>query len=430
MTMTIDRAAAADPAPRRDERDTPDGQSVVPEGRLLPRQRERGTPDLRTSVVVVDDPADLDAHVAAWDALAADALEPNVFYESFMLRPALRLLRGEARIRIVLVFEPDPLRPFGPKRLCGLFPLERRWRHKEVPVVHYRLWKHRQCFLCTPLVRAESAEATIGAFLDWAASRESGVPIVALPYISGDGRFHQALLNQLNRRHQLHFVAERFTRAFLRPAESGDAYVNAALSGRRRKELKRQMNRLAELGEASIGTLGADGEVSAWVEDFLDLEASGWKGEDGGALASTAAGRAFFAEWATEAFRRGRLMMLTLALDGRPIATKCNVLAGPGSFAIKIAYDEDYARFSPGVQLELENIHRLHARPGLEWMDSCAYSEHFMATRVWTERRTIETLLVSTGRTPGDLLVSALPLRLWLRRRLMGLGVLEPVRRF
>ena len=32
---------------------------------------------------------------------------------------------------------------------------------------------------------------------------------------------------------------------------------------------------------------------------------------------------------------------------------KCNVLSGDAVFCFKIAHDETFARFSPGVQLEL-----------------------------------------------------------------------------
>ena len=42
------------------------------------------------SVVIVDDLTALEKHIAAWEELAAAAIEPNVFYEPWMLMPALR----------------------------------------------------------------------------------------------------------------------------------------------------------------------------------------------------------------------------------------------------------------------------------------------------------------------------------------------------
>jgi hypothetical protein len=152
------------------------------------------------------------------------------------------------------------------------------------------------------------------------------------------------------------------------------------------------------------------------------LEARGWKGEQGGALASKEEYRRYFLTVAKEAFRRDRLMMFGIRLDNKPVALKCNFRAESGGYAFKIAYDESYSRFSPGFLLEIENIRRLQARPDIEWMDSCAVPAHFMINRLWLDRRTIQTLLVSTGKRPGDLLVSVMPLLRWLNRKVRDIS--------
>src|SRR5262249_17823157 len=95
-------------------------------------QRERAEPrpsvvDVTTdgakmSVVIVDDLTALEKHIAAWEELAAAAIEPNVFYEPWMLMPALRAYGGAGRLFFALVQAPDPARPLGPPPLSGLFP--------------------------------------------------------------------------------------------------------------------------------------------------------------------------------------------------------------------------------------------------------------------------------------------------------------------
>ena len=45
-------------------------------------------PQPATTVIVADRDDALEPYVPAWDSLAAGALEPNVFYEPWMLRPA------------------------------------------------------------------------------------------------------------------------------------------------------------------------------------------------------------------------------------------------------------------------------------------------------------------------------------------------------
>jgi len=111
--------------------------------------------------------------------------------------------------------------------------------------------------------------------------------------------------------------------------------------------------------------------------------------------------------------------MLALRLDGRPIASKCDFLAADGSFTFKIAFDESYARYSPGLLLELHNIQRLHAQSRTGWVDSCTHAENFMFNRLWLGRRTIESRVVSTGKAPGDLVIAMLPLLAWLSRKLL-----------
>src|SRR5678816_27686 len=117
----------------------------------------------RFRVTVLDHPATLAGHMAAWNDLAAAALEPNVFYEPWMLLPAIDSFgRGKA-LRYVLVYADQG---DAPPLLCGLFPLERVARYNGLPFSHVRLWQHKHCFLGTPLVRASHARASLNAFLD------------------------------------------------------------------------------------------------------------------------------------------------------------------------------------------------------------------------------------------------------------------------
>jgi hypothetical protein len=109
-------------------------------------------------------------------------------------------------------------------------------------------------------------------------------------------------------------------------------------------------------------------------------------------------------------------MALALRVDGRAIAMKCNVRCSAGAVAFKIAYDEAFARFSPGVLLELEHIRRLHEPGAPAWMDSGAAPNHPMIDHLWRDRRSIETVVVPTGRSLGALAVAALPLARWVSR--------------
>ena len=214
---------------------------------------------------------------------------------------------------------------------------------------------------------------------------------------------------------------DTYTRPVLTRRRDGEVYLHESLVKKRRKELNRLRRRLAECGEVECIELERSHDVTAWADDFLTLEAASWKGRVGSAMKLDAASREFFKTAMFEAFRRGRLMMLGLYVDRRPVAMKCNFLAAPGAFAFKIAYDESLGRFSPGVQLEIENIRHFHSKPRIEWMDSCtAVEDHFMMNHLWRDRKSIETLAVATGHWSGHLVVSLLPIRQWIRRKLKG----------
>lgn len=369
------------------------------------------------SVTVVATPASLAEFLPAWEDLAASVSEPNVFYEPWMMMPALHNLGAAKTLLISLIFTTDPAQPGAPL-LCGLFPLECGRGYKGLPVKFLRLWRHKHCFLTTPLIRAGYERQTLEAFFDWLAKDARSGALLEINMMAGAGPFHQALVDYLYISAKPNRVFDSYTRALFQPSVDADTYLCAALSSKHRKMVRRQERGLSEIGRLEYDALAPGDDVTAWMEEFLQLEAGGWKGRESSALASNSLERSYFKAIATEAFRRGRLAMLALRLDGRPIAYKLDFLAGRGSFTFKIAFDENYARYSPGLLLEIENIRRLHAQSQIEWADSCADPFNFMFNRLWPARRTIQNLTVSTGKAPGDLIVSVTPLLSWINRKL------------
>jgi Acetyltransferase (GNAT) domain len=94
----------------------------------------------------------------------------------------------------------------------------------------------------------------------------------------------------------------------------------------------------------------------------------------------------------------GRLQLLDIRLDERPIAMLANFIAPPAAFSFKTAYDEDYARFSPGVLLQMDNLNLLN-RADLTSCDSCAAPDHPMIDSIWRERRTVVRMSIGIGGT-------------------------------
>lgn len=343
-----------------------------------------------------------------WEDLAAAALEPNPFYEPWMLLAALRRFGLGRNLCFLLVFHQPASSSAGPL-LCGLFPLERHSRYMGLPTAAWSLWKYPHCFLTTPLIRSEYARETLATLFDWLASKEGSCRVFELRHVPGEGKFHQLLTDQLYNTGSVPFLWESFTRAFFQPAKDSDQYLAVALTGKQRSELRRRSRLLSEMGTLKYSVLEQECDLQKSSESFLHLEAAGWKGRDGSAIASKEADRNFFLDVAAEAFSRKRLLMASVNLNGTALAQHCLFLAGEGAFYFKTGFDQQYSKFAPGFHLECETIRYLHQRPDIKWMDTCAGADNELYNRLFLHRRTIQTLLAPIGSGLGGLMISSIP---------------------
>lgn len=332
-----------------------------------------------------------------------------------MLLPGWEHYGQDTNLQVALVYAPSRKNPDDAPVLCGLLPLERHRGLGGLPIANLQAWRYPHCFLRTPLVRSDYIEETLVALLDWLHEDSQGAPVLRLDSITGEGPLHRVLVNLLHRRGNATWLRERYNRAMLVQGEDAESYSQAATCRKRRHEIRRLRKRLAEQGTLESVMLDADDDIDQWTNEFLRLESKGWKGRNETAFACHDADREFFRSIVFESFQQRRLMMLGLRFNGELIALKCNFLTESGGFAFKIAYDEAFQQYSPGVLLEMDNITAIHNSPTLRWMDSCADPHHPMIERLWRERRTIESLWISTGKRFGDFAVSAAPPMRWLR---------------
>jgi len=325
---------------------------------------------------------------ARWQRLADRASEPNPFNEAWYLLPALAALdpAGEAR---VMVLESGG-------EWLGLVPLARSPRYYGRPIPHVGNWLHGNAFLGAPLVAQGAEQAFWHALLAHADAAPGAALFLHLADLPLDGPLAAALREVCTTQRRPLGLVHREERALLASSLAPDAYLETALTGKKRKELRRQHARLSEQGRLDMLRQRDEADLAEWTARFLALEAAGWKGRTGSALAGAPATAALFTEALAGAAALGKLERLTLTLDGRPIAMLATFLAPPGAFAYKTAFDETFARFSPGVLLQRENLALLDD-PALEWCDSCAAADHPMIDHIWRERRAIGRFSVGIG---------------------------------
>ncbi len=374
-------------------RDPRDGTAST--SRLWSRVAPRVAPATPAPGLSVE-PLDPDAaaeHRDAWVDLMGRALESNAFLDPDFVLPAARHLGAVRRPIVVLVWAEGA----GSARdLVAVCPVV-------APPDPVRalasVWMHDLSTLGVPLLDRGRAGEALRALLRWAARGLPGARGLVIPSLPADGPT-AALLREVAGEAGL-AVAEldRWERAVLRRGSAAAGLP--ALSPKGAKEVRRQGRRLAETGTVGSATAREGDALGDAVERFLSLEARGWKGDAGTALLASP-GRTAFARAVTRRLGARALCRVdSLLLDGEPIAIALILRAGDTEFLWKIAYREDVARLSPGVQLVLRITEAQRGDGGAALTDSCAVPGHPMIDRLWRDRLALCDLAVATRPGPG-----------------------------
>ena len=178
----------------------------------------------------------------------------------------------------------------------------------------------------------------------------------------------------------------RHHRALLAPRQDRSHYLENAISAHRHRELRRSGRRLSDAGALLFTTASEPAAVAASVEDFFALEASGWKGEAGTAAAHHEEVTSFIKTALPTLAEEGKVAIHRLLLDGRAIAAAITLHSGDTAWYWKTAYDENFARFAPGVLLSAALTEELADNAAIARTDSCAAPGNPTLDHIWSER--------------------------------------------
>src|SRR5436190_4871662 len=329
--------------------------------------------------------AALESIAEEWRALAARALEPNVFYEPAFALAAAPVFGADAGAVLV--------RTAG-GRLAGLFPARiDRWRGGFTSMLVG--WTHPYAPLGTPLIDRDEPEPVIAAWLDHF-GRDPAMPArLLLPLVPEQGAFADALEMVLARQGRRAAAFGRQERALLAPGPEREKYLERTMSGSRRKKLHRQRRRLEDIAPVTVTTATGAPDIEEALKDFVMLEASGWKGLAGTAIVSDPAIQDFVQKAVAGLAAEGHARIDRLFLNGTTIAAAMTLESGDTAWCWKIAYNEGLARSSPGVQLVCDLTENLLAQPTPLRVDSCAAAGHPMIDHVWRERLALSDRLIA-----------------------------------
>jgi CelD/BcsL family acetyltransferase involved in cellulose biosynthesis len=328
-----------------------------------------------------------------WRGLVRRAAAPNVFMDPALIRSAA-LSYPDIPCATLLAWQNSA----RGRRLVGIWGFAiRRPAHSIIrtPVLTAPAMPHG--YLATPVIDSAMTDEVLDAMLDCIAAEAALPSIIAIEALGADVAIVQAFDRVLAGRGGALRVIDRSMRPKLVAESDARAYLDNALSASTRKKLRQHRRRLARQGTLQYRVAREPEAVREAFDDFMRIEASGWKGRRGTALVDNAHDAAFALQMVSALAMRGDAAVHGLYLDDRAVSMQVVLHSGPAAFTWKTAYDEKLHEFSPGMLLFEDYTSDFFADDRVVFVDSCAFDDTgYMAA--WTGRQPIVSLWIDARR--------------------------------
>jgi hypothetical protein len=329
--------------------------------------------------------------------LSNRALEPNIFFSARLLAPAMPRVEDK-QVRLALIRDETGMR--SRMRLLMPFTVEKPGFSVGASII--RAWANPFGPIGTPLVDAEDSAETIDNLFDALSMREARLPsVLVMPDVRLSGPFAQLAKAVAIGRNLPVTVTDPYLRPMLESLLDGETYLKHAISSHHYREMRRIWRKLGNKGALSYSVARQPEEIRLRMEEFLALEAQGWKGRKRSALINDRYRAAFAREAITNLAEVDAVRIHTIDFDGRAIASLIVFIMAGEAYTWKTAYDESFSQFSPGklLMVKLTEWHLEDAN--IMRTDSCAVPDHPIMSRFWEEREEMGTLVIGL-RQNGD----------------------------
>lgn len=324
-----------------------------------------------------------------WSDLSARSIEPNAYYSPAWAAAIDASARERNDINAIAVRRQQD-------RLIGVLPVVTAWRAWKIPLP-VLVSADAYGPLGTPhLDRNEALEA---AKLIMQQAAAHGAHALVLRDLPLEGHVAKAFTQVLGFAGHTPRILHAHARACLDTTGDAETILREALGAKKLKELRRQRNRLGDHGEVVFAVAKSPAEITAALDTFLALEASGWKGQRGTALTQHEGDTAFIRRATAEMASRGECEIITLHAGETPVAAGIVLRHGNRAFWFKLGVDETFAKLSPGVQLALDLTRHLCEDPAIACVDSSTNAgPHAMIDPIWRGRLAIGDVIVPLKR--------------------------------
>lgn len=279
-------------------------------------------------------PAALDALDARWDMLAGRQATP--FGRSEWLGSWFRAFGGG--------LDPEICRVWRGDELVGGLALARKTRTQTIAMANVH----------TPVLTILHADAAALGSLASAVVHTCGGS-VTLSSVSLDGPDASAFGQAAASAGRMTLTEPAHISPVVDMRGTFEEY-RASMSGW--STLERRARKAAREHDLVVVALEIPAGETAFLEEGLAVEASGWKGERGTAILSQPDTAAFYREIAERFSKRGELALSGLWLDGRLVAFDLALLFGNRYWMLKTGYVESFRHLTPGLVLRRAVVER------------------------------------------------------------------------
>ena len=223
-----------------------------------------------------------------------------------------------------------------------------------LPLARYRGTLRSCSNVYSPVFDGVSAKPSDLQPLVSAAVRKSRRGLV-LRHLDTEGWLSTALRLMAQETRSRFVVLETIASPFVAPNLGWEEFEKT-LTKSRRQTVRTTRRRLSEVGEIAVETTDGVENLEAHLDEFLRLEGSGWKVEQGTAVSLVSETESFYKNIAAWAAKNGLLRMSFMRVGGHQVAVEYQIDDGARRYLLKIGYDPEYARYGPGVLLQLAEV--------------------------------------------------------------------------
>lgn len=339
------------------------------------------------------------SEIAQWKALSQAALEPNPFIEPEYICSAVPHLTDHPVSLLVLRGEHERWRfatPVVPHRFEFGNPLPKL---RALRTIH--------TYLNQPLVERVNPVATLTELFDGLSTQRNWHGL-GFSQVVENSDLHELLNFAAATTGVVSHELEKRWRPAARPRTQAEILETCSKS--RRRSLRKAWSNLAAQGEVSFQLRFPTPTDEDSIEKFLQLEAAGWKAEQGTALQCDEQHIRFFHKMCQRFAASSQVCFGELSLNDQLIASTCNLISGTTLFAFKVGWDQKFSDCSLGYWSEIllsDAIASSH--PGIQLIDSCSDEDSYTA-KLYPDQRLLTSQLFVWSRRANT--VQALKSRL------------------